>query len=227
MKIKNIMLTGVAVIALGVLNAPAFAASTQTVTQKTSTVNPDGSVTYDSQSVTTAVPGSTVVTTQAPPVATTTTTVVTGQPGAVVGSVPVTFYYFDPIVSRVVSTPTLSDSVFARWDDDNNRLIDMQEFYRNKPVMYEPVEYSKRTYQDINADGIPDLTQEEYTVRIQQLPLYTSLNRDNKAGMSLYEFIGSGFQRADRNDDNYLDWEELRNAFYGQKFLTAGTGHYN
>jgi hypothetical protein len=206
-----------------------MATSTQSVTSKTSTGNPDGSVSYESQTVVTKDANAPVVTTVAP---TTTTTVVTTEaPGTVVvghnALVPVTFYYYEPTTSKILSAPDLSESIFDLWDGDHNDVIDMNEFYRNQMVMYEPVEYSKRTYQDIDADGDLELTQDEYSVRVQKLPLYSSLNKDNKAGISLYEFIGTGFQSADKDDNNNLSYKELYDAFYGQKNLTAGIGHYN
>lgn len=223
---KQFLLT-VAALTIAVA-APAMA--TQSVTSKTSTVNPDGSVSYESQTVVVKDPVPPVSVTTTTVVPTTSATVVTTTPTAVVGTgavVPVTFYYYDPVKAHVVSVPDLSDSIFALWDEDHNDIIDMNEFYRNKMVMYEPVEYSKRTFQDIDADGDLELTQDEYTVRIQQLPTYSRLNTDNKAGISLYEFIGTGFQAADKDDNNNLSYKELHNAFYGQAYLTAGTGNYN
>lgn len=227
---KKLLMSAVLTVSAITFTAPAIAGSTQSVTSKTSTVNPDGSVSYESQTVVTKEPGVPVIV--APTTTTTVVTTETAAPGDVIvtrsaGMAPVTFYYYEPKTSKIISAPDLSESIFDLWDNDNNDVIDMNEFYRNQMVMYEPVEYSKRTYQDIDADGVLELTQDEYSVRVQKLPLYSSLNKDNKPGISLYEFIGTGFQSADKDDNNNLSYRELHDAFYGQANLTAGTGHYN
>jgi hypothetical protein len=210
--------------------APAIAA-TESVTQKSSTVNPDGSVSYESHTIVqekAAVPPvvssgtttTTVVTTDAPavPVGTTTTTVVTR---------PVTFYYYDTSHHNIVANAELTEPVFKIWDTDGNDSIDNHEYYNNAMVMYEPVEYNKRTYQDIDMDGLPELTKEEYTIRLQKLPGYPTLNTDKKDGISVYEFTGFGFQAADLDDNNQVSYDELRKAFYGQARLASEPTLYN
>lgn len=204
-KVKFMM--GVASAAF-LLSVPAIA-QTKSVTEKNSTVNPDGSVSYQSH---------TVVTDAKSPVVGTT---------AVVVDRPVTFYYFDPKVKTVVASSDLTNNVFELWDTDRNRSIDNHEFYTNQMVAYEPVEYTKRTYQDLNADGVAELTQEEYTVRMQKLPYYTGLDTDKKQGLTLYEFSGIGFQEADLDDDNQVSYDELRKAFYGQSRLASEPALYN
>ncbi len=192
------------VCALALCAVPAFADTTQSVTQKTSTVNPDGSVSYESHTVVTKDPAapSTVVA----------VTPVTPIPA-------VTFYYYNPAIKRIVASDNLTDDVIGIWDSNNNKVIDNHEFYTNQMVVYEPIEYSKRTYQDIDMDGILELTTEEYTLRLQQVPSYATLNKDNKAGLTLYEFTGVGFQDADNNNDNQVSYDELKNAFYHQAGL--------
>jgi hypothetical protein len=185
-----------ATLAALVLSAPALAENitTQAVTNKTSVVNPDGSVSYQSH---------TVVKKTSDPLAT-----------------PVmTFYYYEPTVKRIVSSSDLSPPVLKLWDANNNNVIDNHEFYNNALIMYEPVEYSKRTYQDIDGDGLAELTQQEYTLRLQKLPLYTSLNTDNKEGLTLREFTGVGFQDADIDNDNQVTFDEFKQAFYHEKGL--------
>ena len=172
-------------------------AQTSTVTNKVNTVHPDGSVTYQSQTV--VKKGGDVIDPAVMPV--------------------VTFYYYEPQIKSIVSGYDLTPDVIELWDTDHNGVIDNHEFYTNAMIMYEPMEYSKRTYQDINADGIPDLTKEEYTVRLQQLPLYATVNTDGKDGLTLYEFTGVGFQDADIDNDNQVTIDEIRAAFYHQKGL--------
>ena len=183
------------------LGLPAMAEVTQSVTQKSSTVNPDGSVSYESHTVTTKDPATTVAVVPA-------------------AAVPVvTFYYYSPVKSRILAANDLTDDVIDIWDSNNNNVIDNHEYYTNQMVVYEPVEYSKRTYQDIDMDGIPELTKEEYTLRLQQVPHYAGLNTDKKEGLALYEFTGAGFQDADTDNDNQVSYDELKAAFYHQAGL--------
>ena len=205
---KTKLFMGVCALAVS-LAFPAMAEVTQSVTQKTSTVNPDGSVSYESHTVTTKDPSTTVV---AVPGA---TAVVV--PGTVV--TPVTFYYYSPVKSRIISSNDLTDDVIDIWDTNHNHVIDNHEYYTNQMVVYEPIEYTKRTYQDIDMDGIPELTKEEYTLRLQQVPSYTGLNTDKKDGLTLYEFTGAGFQDADTDNDNQVSYDELKDAFYHQAGL--------
>lgn len=86
-------------------------------------------------------------------------------------------------------------------------------------VAYEPMSYSERTYQDINQDGFAELTREEYTVRLQKIPAYSSLNTDGKDGLTIHEFTGVGFQDADLNNNNQVSFDELRAAFYAEQGL--------
>lgn len=107
--------------------------------------------------------------------------------------------------------------MISLWDRNNNKVIDNHEFYTNALVVYEPIEYSKRTYQDL--DGVMKLKEEEYTLRLQQLPSYRNLNRDGKEGLTLFEFTGVGFQDADHNNDNQVSYDELKTAFYAKEGL--------
>lgn len=175
------------VAAVAVIAAPAMA-ETKSVTEKVSTVNPDGSVTYQSE---------------------TTVTRAAVKPGEV------TFYYYNPTVGEIVSGSELTDDIISLWDKDKNRVIDNHEFYTNAMVVYEPVEYTKRTFQDV--DGKMKLTQEEYTLRLEQLPSYRNLNKDGDEGLTLYEFTGVGFQDADHDNNNQVSYDELKQAFYAKE----------
>jgi len=193
------------VAALALMASPVLA--TETVTTKSSTVNPDGSVSYESHSVVTGTPDSVNVKTTA------------------VTTTPVhpfyTFYYYSPSMKRIVSGADLNNDIISLWDTNNNNVIDNHEYYTGALIVYEPTEYTKRTYMDIDADGIPELTKEEYTVRLTQMPEYARLNTDKKEGLTLYEFTGVGFQDADHNNDNQVSYDELKTAFYAKEGLVA------
>ena len=63
------------------------------------------------------------------------------------------------------------------------------------------------------------LTQEEYTLRLQQLPAYRNLNKDGAEGLTMYEFTGVGFQDADHDNNNQVTYDELRGAFFVKEGL--------
>lgn len=176
---------------MGVMVAiPAMAQPANTVTTKTTGVSPDGSVQYQSRTTVTRAPI---------------------KPGAV------TFYYYDPAEKSIVSGNELTDDLIRLWDRNNNNVIDNHEFYNNALVVYEPIEYTSRTFKDV--DGRMKLTKEEYTIRLQQLPSYRNLNKDGAEGLTLYEFLGVGFQDADLNNDNQVSYKELKTAFYAKEGL--------
>jgi hypothetical protein len=127
----------------------------------------------------------------------------------------VTFYYYDPRLGAIVSGNELTDDIIALWDANNNRVIDNHEFYTNAFVAYEPLEYTKRTFQDVN--GQKKLTKQEYTYRLQQVPYYKNLEKDGKEGLNLWEFLGVGFQDADLNNNNQVGYDELRTAFFAKE----------
>ena len=133
------------------------------------------------------------------------------KPGAV------TFYYFDPEVNGIVAGNELTDEIILLWDTNSNHVIDNHEFYNNAMVVYEPVEYTKRTFQDI--DGQTKLTKEEYSVRMKTLPAWRHLNKDGSEGLDLYEFTGVGFQDADHDNNNQVSYDELRTAFFAKEGL--------
>ena len=129
----------------------------------------------------------------------------------------VTFYYYDPEVKAIVAGSELTNEMIDLWDTNDNHVIDNHEFYNNALVVYEPIEYTKRTFQDI--DGVTTLTKEEYTLRLQQLPAYRHLNKDGSEGLNLWEFTGIGFQDADHDNNNQVSYDELRNAFFAKEGL--------
>jgi hypothetical protein len=180
------IIMGAAAIAL--LSAPVLAQPAKTVTTQTSGVAADGSVHYQSRTTVTRAPV---------------------KPGSV------TFYYYDPAVNSIVSGQELTDDIINLWDKNNNNVIDNHEFYTNALVVYEPIEYTSRTFQDV--DGRVKLTKEEYTLRLQQLPSYRNLNKDGAEGLTLFEFLGVGFQDADLNNDNQVSYKELKTAFYAKE----------
>lgn len=128
-----------------------------------------------------------------------------------------TFYYYDPDVGAIITGNELTDKMIGLWDKDNNKVIDNHEFYSNAMIVYEPREYTHRTYQDI--DGEMKMTKKEYTLRLQQLPSYRNMNKDGGEGLTIYEFTGVGFQDADHNNNNQVSYNELRNAFWTKEGL--------
>lgn len=197
---KKYLLAGVAVLA-GFSAAPAIA-QTGVVTQTTTTVAPvaNGTV-YESKTVT--------------------------KRAAPEGVRPVVFYYYDGGAGEIIAADTVTDEIFKLWDVDGNGHISPQEFYRNAMVIYEPVETRTQVFADVDGNGRLELTQEEYTLRLAQVPHYADMNKDGKPGISAHEFLGTGFQDADRNDDNQVSIGEFTNAFYGQPKLASDQNRYN
>lgn len=199
MKLLSYFLAG-ALVLTGMSFYPAYAQSGVTTSTKT-TVAPlaDGTVVYESQTVT--------------------------APSLPDGVRPVVFYYYDVDAGEIVAADTVTEDIFRLWDVDGNGHVSPQEYYRNAMVIYEPVETRTKIFSDV--DGRLKLTREEYTLRLAQVPDYAALNTDGKPGFSAHEFLGVGFQEADRNDDNQVSMSEFTEAFYGQPRLAVDQERYN
>ncbi len=210
---NNKILLGLSTLAI-LAAMPAFAETTVSVTEQQTKTNADGSVSYEKHTIINK--DKTGAVTDVKTKSSVETAVVTAHDP----SEPfVTFYYYNPNNKMIMSGYDLTPDIAFMWDKDRNKVIDNHEYYTDALVMYEPMEYSKRTYQDIDADGFPELTQKEYTIRLQKLPAYGSINKNGKDGLTLYEFTGAGFQEADINNDNQVSIDELREVFYHQKGL--------
>lgn len=201
MPVKFAVLLGASALVLGAA-LPAAAQDAAVTTKTTTEVVPlaDGGVVYESHKVTQAVP---------------------------TGERPIVFYYYDAQAGEIVAASDLTQDIFNIWDQDRNGYISPQEYYRNVMVSYEPVETETRIFVVDEKTGRLKLTQEEYTMRLEQVPYYRNVNTDKKPGLSVYEFIGTGFQEADRNDDNQVSFSELKDQFYKQPRLASDQEIYN
>lgn len=201
MNVKSYLLAGVAVLA-GFATLPATA-QTGVTTNTTTTVVPtvEGGTVYESKTVT--------------------------KSTAPEGQRPVVFYYYDAKAGEIIAADTVTEDIFKLWDVDGNGHISPQEFYRNAMVIYEPVETRTQVFADVDGNGRLELTKEEYTLRLAQVPHYADINKDGKPGISAHEFLGTGFQDADRNDDNQVSYSEFTDAFYGQPKLASDQNRYN
>lgn len=201
MSIKTCLLAGAALF-IGIAAVPAMAQSGVTTQTKTTVVPAgEGTTIYETKTVT--------------------------APAIPEGVMPVIFYYYDAGASEIVAADTVTDDIFKLWDVDGNGYVSPQEYYKNAMVIYEPVETRTQIFTDVDSNGRLKLTQEEYTLRLQQVPDYAALNKDGKHGISAHEFLGVGFQAADRNDDNQVSFSEFTEAFYGQPRLASDQERYN
>ncbi len=128
-----------------------------------------------------------------------------------------TFYYYDPKTKTIVTGHDLTDDMISLWDKDRNRVIDNHEFYNNALIVYDTIQSESVAFKDVN--GKVTMTQEQYTIRLQQTQAYKHLNRDDKTGLTLWEFTGVGFQDADQNNNNIVSYDELRQAFFAKEGL--------
>lgn len=198
MHTKYFLLAGAAMI-MGAVSTPTFAQDAA-VSTTTTVVTPtvDGGTLYESKTVTAPVAGE---------------------------RRPMVFYYYDAKAGEIVAASTMSEEIFKIWDKDGNGYISPQEYYSNEMVVYEPVETRTQVFSDVN--GRLKLTKEEYTLRLQRIPGYAEMDTDGKAGISVHEFVGAGFQETDDNDDNQVSYGELVEAFYGQPRLASEQERYN
>lgn len=203
---KTLLLSASALMALTA--APALAQQATVTTKTTTAVAPtvDGGVVYETHSVTKP----------------TDTVVASGEARR-----PVVFYYYDTKAGEIIAASTMTEEIFNIWDKDRNGYVSPQEYYNNEMVVYQPVETETKVFSDVDADGRLELTLEEYTMRLEQVPDYTVINTDAKTGLTVQEFVGAGFQETDDDDNNQVSYGELVEAFYGQPRMASEQERYN
>lgn len=150
----------------------------------------------------------TVIRTETPAPAVQTTTVTQQQ--AIPGVVKINFGDFDLNHDGILSMNEVGKKLFYIFDVDGNEVIDNIEFDNNKVMTIIPMEAKSVTMIDWNNDGIADEKSYSYEAFLGQSGLIV-FDKD-KDGLSAHDFINTGFQEIDDNDNNTIEpdeWDEI------------------
>lgn len=203
---KTIILSGVAVLALGAFVAgvtPAYAVEKTKTTTTTTTTMPDpaGSGVVER---TTVVEEKTTT-----PVTVTKTTAVT--PKIVEGATPVNFAYLDVNSDGILSRKEVGQKLFYLFDTDGNGVIDNIEIKKNQVITLIPLEKTQLTMIDFDDDGKADVVD----VTSDQFMAYSMLNRFDKDddGLTAEEFIGHSALELDTDKSGVVEFAEWKEAY--------------
>lgn len=139
----------------------------------------------------------------------TTTTVVTQQ--AIPHTNEINFIAFDIDNNGILTMNEVGEKLFDLFDTDDNHQIDNIEFDRKNVMTIIPMEKLTLRLVDIDSDGSSEATSHTYETFIQR----SNLMRfdKNMDGLSAAEFIATGYQELDDDDDNLINLEEWKEVY--------------
>lgn len=196
---NKVLMSSVAILALGVVSASAETVITKHTT--TTTTSPVVSTT-----VTTS--GGVDVPVEGVAIKKTTTVTPAISPA---GARVINFIEFDMNNDRILSTNEVGEMLFKIYDTDGNNVIDNLEFDRRAVLTVTPVEKEVVTTFDFDNDGRADRTEYTYESFIRD----TQLTRfdENKDGLSAAEFTGKSFLEADIDRSKAIEPMEWRSNY--------------
>ena len=121
------------------------------------------------------------------------------------------FSEFDVNQDGFYSKTEVGKKLFDVFDRDGNQLIDNNEWEMNSLYTIIPMEKEIYKFVDENDDGYVERSSYTYQTFFQESGLiHFDENRD---GLSPKDFIETGFQNLDDNDDNLINLEEWEEAY--------------
>lgn len=140
---------------------------------------------------------------------------------------PFVFYYYDEEYKGLAVEPEINRKVFSFFDGGNQN-ISGGEYYDDRMVAFERLEFDDRTFQDVSLGTVVPMSYEEYLERIKSLNSYNTYNTNGDDGLSPYEMAEeAGFRKSDDDNDNQVSFDEFVEALTGQKAKTIENERYN
>jgi|TARA_R110000868_G_scaffold9912_2_gene48835 hypothetical protein len=136
------------------------------------------------------------------------------------------FSKFDINNDGLYAKSEVGERLFYAFDLDGNQVIDNIEWDKKTVLTVTPMEKEVYKFVDYNDDGYADLQGYSYELFFKESGLI--MFDENKDGLSAAEFISTGFQSLDDNDNNTIELSEWQEA-YEQQFapLSAEPERYN
>lgn len=126
------------------------------------------------------------------------------------GVTKINFSDFDVNHDGILSMQEVGKKLFYIFDTDGNEVIDNIEFNKSKVMTIIPMEAKTITLVDYDNDGVADQKSYTYEAFLDQSGL--AIFDKDKDGLSASEFINTGFQKIDTNDNNTIEpqeWDEI------------------
>jgi hypothetical protein len=123
----------------------------------------------------------------------------------------INFMAFDLNNDGILSRREVGEKLFTLFDLDGNGSIDNIEFDKKTVMTIIPMEKTTLTVVDFDDDGRADQAGSTYEDFIKESHLMRF--DDNKDGLSPAEFINSGYEKLDDDEDKLISLEEWKEAY--------------
>lgn len=123
----------------------------------------------------------------------------------------INFSDFDINNDGMYSKSEVGEKLFYTFDLDGNEVIDNKEWDNRSVYTITPMEKETFKFVDYNSDGYTELSSYNYDQFYKESALI--LFDKNKNGLSAAEFIDTGFQELDDNDNNTIELDEWKEAY--------------
>lgn len=139
------------------------------------------------------------------------TTVVDNQPPVSEDTELVDIMAYDINGDGILAMNEIGEKLFYQFDTDGNQEIDNIEFTEPTFMTFAPMEKTTVTSIDYNNDGIVDAE----SITFETLMQATGLVRfdDNMNGLSPRDFIETGYEELDVNQDKMIGLDEWKDAY--------------
>ncbi len=138
----------------------------------------------------------------------------------------INFSAFDINEDGMYAKSEVGEKLFYVFDLDGNEVIDNQEWDTRSMFTITPMEKETFKFVDYNDDGYTDLSTYTYETFYKESGLIRF--DEDKDGLSAAEFIDTGFQELDDNDNNTIELDEWVEAYTVMtKPATAEQERYN
>jgi hypothetical protein len=123
----------------------------------------------------------------------------------------INFSTFDINNDGLYAKSEVGEKLFYVFDRDGNEVIDNLEWDNRSMYTITPMEKETFKFVDYNDDGHTDLSSYTYKTFYRESGLIRF--DENKNGLSAAEFIETGFQELDDNDNNIIEIDEWKEAY--------------
>jgi hypothetical protein len=147
------------------------------------------------------------------------------QPAPLPGLKQVDFTVFDINGDGFYSMPEVGERLFHSFDKDGNGHIDNIEWDHKAIMTITPMTKETFKFVDMNDDGMVENS--TYTYQTFYTASGLSMFDEHKDGLSAKEFIGVGYRKLDRDDDNQIGLEEWKQAYLESRPRELDPANYN
>jgi len=156
---------------------------------------------------------------------TTTTTIVQSQPAGD-NTMKVNLMAFDSNHDNILSMREVGEKLFDLFDQDHNGYIDNIEFNKKMFITVIPMEKDTIKFVDYDDDGKPDAV--THTTETFMADSHLKRFDTNGDGLTPAEFIQTGYQKLDIDNDQMISKDEWKKAYHDSVYADINEpGIYN